>query len=168
MNNYFNTGDAVVYYPDGRVEIVLDSSYLREITPKSIIKNGALVLPEPKKFDSLDEILQVTSFYSFRREDLEKYCGRQLTIEEAKSNPVWRILARQDQQLLDDYVDYIFAEVKEKFDFNKAMEIFLPNQPEFPSMRAWYIGYLDNSFNADGGDELDCEFGRLVGKALAA
>src|SRR3989338_11493234 len=33
MDNYFDTGDAVVYHPDGRVKIVLDSQTLREMTP---------------------------------------------------------------------------------------------------------------------------------------
>ena len=31
MNNYFGTGDAVVYHPDGRIKIDIDSENLREI-----------------------------------------------------------------------------------------------------------------------------------------
>jgi hypothetical protein len=44
MDNYFDTGDAVVYHPDGRVKIVLDSQTLRDMTPESPRSNGALVL----------------------------------------------------------------------------------------------------------------------------
>src|SRR3989344_2984291 len=46
LDNYFDTGDAVVYHPDGRVKVVLDSQNLREITPQSPLSNGALILTE--------------------------------------------------------------------------------------------------------------------------
>ncbi len=46
MYNYFDTGDAVVYHPNGDVKIVLDSQTLREITPESQRNGGALVLGE--------------------------------------------------------------------------------------------------------------------------
>ncbi|PIZ82764.1 hypothetical protein COX97_03145, partial [Candidatus Pacearchaeota archaeon CG_4_10_14_0_2_um_filter_05_32_18] len=46
IDNYFDTSDAVVYHPDGRVKIVLDSQTLRDITPQSKLINGALVLTE--------------------------------------------------------------------------------------------------------------------------
>jgi hypothetical protein len=44
MDNYFDTGDAVVYHPKGDVKIVLDSQTLREMTSESQRNNGALVL----------------------------------------------------------------------------------------------------------------------------
>ena len=50
-NNYFDTGDAVVYHPDGRrswdrLKIVLDSKNLREMTSQTKRNNGALILGE--------------------------------------------------------------------------------------------------------------------------
>src|SRR3989338_10825424 len=46
MDNYFDTGDVVVYHPDGRVKIVLDSQTLRDVTLNNELRNGALVLTE--------------------------------------------------------------------------------------------------------------------------
>src|SRR3989344_831181 len=46
IDNYFDTGDAVVYHPDGRVKIVLDSQTLREMNLDSKRNSGALVLGE--------------------------------------------------------------------------------------------------------------------------
>ena len=46
LNNYFDTGDAIVYHPDGRIKVVNDAQTLREITPESNRVNGALVLTE--------------------------------------------------------------------------------------------------------------------------
>ena len=98
-DNSFVTGDALVYHPDGRVKIILDSKTLREITPESTINAGTLVLTEDI-YDSL-------SGEEFKKGEcgkLENYLSK----EEAKSHPIWRILAR-DQALLNDYVDYFFT-----------------------------------------------------------
>ena len=46
IDNYFDTGDAVVYHPDDRVKIVLDSQHLRDMTPESPRNGGALILGE--------------------------------------------------------------------------------------------------------------------------
>ena len=53
MDNYFNTGDAVVYHPDGRVKVVLDSQYLREMTLETERNSGALVLTD-EQYNAMD------------------------------------------------------------------------------------------------------------------
>ena len=46
IDNYFDTGDSVVDHPDGRIKIGLDSKTLREMTPDSPRRDGALILTE--------------------------------------------------------------------------------------------------------------------------
>src|SRR3990167_11287530 len=74
-DNYFDTGDGIAYHPDGRGKIVLDAQPLRELTPSSQLRNGALVLPSGV-YDRLEGV-------EFSREDLAK-------------NRVWRALARDE------------------------------------------------------------------------
>ena len=154
FDNYFDTGDAVVYHPDGRVKIVLDSQTLRNMMP-SKKDNHALVLTEDV-YKSLDgEELRDIKFDKI-------YCS--LSKEDVKSHPVWKILAR-DQALLNDYADNIFAECKRRFSYDSAMAICLSSaQGSTPEMRAWCVGRLwqDESI-ADGTLGLRIGFSRLLG-----
>ena len=112
LDNYFDTGDAVVYHPDGRVKIVLDSQTLREITSQSELINGALVLTE--------EAYNTLQGEEFEKGKLGKV-NEGLSREDVKAHPIWKVLAR-DQKLLNDYADYIFTEGKQRFIF--------PNTPQ--------------------------------------
>jgi len=158
MNNYFDTGDAVVYHPDGRIKIVLDSQILREMTLKSPINNGALILAR-EVYDSLQG-------EEFERRKLGKV-NEWLTQEQAKAHPVWKVLAR-DQALLDDYVDYIFAEGKQRFNYDTAMRVYLGSAVDNVKMRAWCVDGLVDRSSAYGWDDLDDVNGRFVGIAPEA
>ena len=67
-DSYFDTGDGVVYHPDGRIKVVHDARPLREMNSESQLVNGALVLP-----DGLYEKLEGQEF---TRKEHSKICWR--------------------------------------------------------------------------------------------
>jgi len=159
MDNYFDTGDGVVYHPDGRVKIVLDSQHLRDMTPESPRNGGALILGE--------DVYKALEGEEFKEGKLGKVNER-MSKADVKSHPVWKVLAR-DQGLLDDYADYIFAEGKERFGYDTAMGIFPGSaNGETPEMRAWFVYRLVNRSDASGRIDLDYDYGRLLGIAPEA
>ena len=62
----------------------------------------------------------------------------------------------------------MFAEIGTRFRHNKAMGIYLSDAQEVPTARALYVDGLENWSQLDGGDGLDCDYGRLVGVAPEA
>jgi len=153
MDNHFDTGDAVVYHPNGRVKIVLDSEDLREMTPDTLRNNGALILTE--------EVYNALQGEEFERGEFGKVNER-LSRDEVKFHPGWKALAR-DQALLNAYTDFIFAEVKEKSGYDDAMGIYIGSTNRgTPEMLMWCVSRI-NSSNANGGYILNGTHGRLVG-----
>ena len=159
MDNYFDTGDAVAYHPDGRVRVVLDSQTLREMNKDSKRNSGALVLTE--------DVYASLQGEEFKKGKLGK-TENPLSKKEVKSHPVWKTLAR-DQGLLNDYADLIFAEGKRRFDYDTAMGVYLSSaQGSTPEMRAWFVGRLGYWSRVNGGGDLDDVVGRVVGVAPEA
>ncbi len=158
MDNYFDTGDAVLYHPDGRVKIVLDSQTLREMTPESPRDNGALILGE--------DVYNALKGEEFKKGKLGKV-NESLSREDVKAHPVWKALAR-DQGLLNDYVDYIFSEGKQRFGYDTTMGVYPDSASNKPKLRAWYVGRLEGRFGAFGRDLLDYGYGRFLGIAPEA
>ena len=162
--NYFDTGDAVIYHPDGRFKIVTNAEPIwKELSPKSKLKNGALILPEGT-YDKLDG-------ESFTREEIKRYgiAEKLLTMEEAKRNPIWKALAGGDQSLLDSYVDATFKKAKEDFDYTDGMmKIWLSQPQEVTAGRLWCVNRLNYFSDANGDYDLDNKDGRLVGVAPEA
>ena len=75
------------------------------------------------------------------------------------------VLAR-DQALLNDYADYIFAEGKERFDYDTAMGVFTGSASgDTLEMRAWHVGRLGHRVLFYGREGLANRYGRLVGIA---
>lgn len=163
-NNYFDTGDAVIYHPDGRFKVVINAEPIwKEFSPNSKLKSGALILPEGT-YDRLDG-------ESFSREEIGRYgiAGKLLTMEEAKRNPIWKALAGEDQALLDSYVDATFKKAKEDFNYSgDMMKIWLSQPQEVTAGRLWCVLRLYDNSSADGDDNLDSDYGRLVGVAPEA
>ncbi|OIO42105.1 hypothetical protein AUJ62_01245 [Candidatus Pacearchaeota archaeon CG1_02_32_21] len=159
IDNYFDTSDAVVYHPDGRVKIVLDSQTLRDITPQSKLINGALVLTE--------DAYNALQGEEFKKGKLGK-TKSPLSRKDVKAHPVWKVLARE-QALLDDYVDYIFTEGKQRFSYDTAMGVYPSSaQGKTPDLKAWYVYWLGGRSYADGRILLDCGSGRFLGIAPEA
>ncbi len=167
MNNYFDTGDGIVYHPDGRIKLVRDAQPLREMNAQSELRNRALALP--------DGMYEKLEGQEFTRKDIQKYVGDTvgdtISSKEAKSNPLWQTLAR-DPKLLNEYVDLIFAQAKQQFDYDKNMGVYVRDALDVPkdaaTMRHWCVGELGDRSNADGWYDLDNSNGRLVGVAPEA
>jgi len=159
MDNYFDTGDAVVYHPDGRVKIVLDSQTLRDMTPESQRVGGALIIGE--------DVYNTLEGEEFKKGKLGKV-NEQMSREDVKSHPVWKVLAR-DQGLLNDYAYYIFAEGKERFGYDIAMGVYPDSSAgDNPKLRAWYVSGLGGRSGAGGWLDLGGGDGRFVGIAPEA
>jgi hypothetical protein len=160
MENFFDTGDAIVYHPNGDVKIVLDSQTLREMTlesemtPQSQRNCGALILDE-----DVYKTLQGEVFKKGKFGKVEDPMSR----KDVKAHPVWKVLAR-DQALLNDYADFIFAESKERCDCDTTMPVY-PGScgGDKPEMRTWSVGKLGHRCYVNGGNVLDHYEGRLVG-----
>jgi len=159
MDNCFDTGDAVVYHPGGRVKIVLDSQVLREMNSDSKRNDGALIIT-PEQYDAMPG-------EEFKEGKLGKLNGG-LSIKDVKAHPVWRVLARE-QELLNDYVDFVFAEGKQRFGYDTAMRVYLNQaQGQKPEMRAWFVGGLGGGSGAGGWGDLGDGGGRFAGVAPEA
>ena len=102
MDNYFDTGDAVVYHPDGDVLIYLDSQDLRAMTPESPRSRGALLLSEDRDeaFAIYEQLRKQSNVVEFKKGKLGKV-DEYLSRYEARSHPVWKALAG-DKFLLED------------------------------------------------------------------
>ena len=68
--------------------------------------------------------------------------GDWLAKDKTKSHPFWKFLARNDE-LLNDYVDAVFSQAKERFDYDTAMGVYLDSPGEKPKMRAWLVYGLE-------------------------
>lgn len=151
---YFDTGDGIAYHPDGNIKIVSDSQHLRELNPESKLRNGSLVLD--------NNIYEKLNGEEFTREQIKEHIGEGLTKKGAKSNPIWNALARESK-LLNDYVDAVFYEGKERFGNEKNMQVYVTSPQNVPTMRLWYVGGLGGISDAYGSGHLDGSDGRLVG-----
>lgn len=159
MDNYFGVGDAIAYHPNEKMKVVLDSQTLREMTPDTQRVGGALLLTE----DAYNA-LEGKEFKKGKLGKVETWLSK----KDVKAHPIWKVLAR-DQALLDDYVDYIFAEGKQRFDYNTAMGFF----PHFiedieessPRMTTGNINKLSLGSGVSG-RSLNNAHGRLVGLAF--
>ena len=156
LYNYFDTGDAIAYHPDGKAKIVLNAKQLRELTPKSRLSRGALILP--------DGIYEALEGRDISKSDLERYAsGNWLKQKEVITHPVWQALS-EDETLLKEYTDLVFSQ-----GYDKAMAIYRGSSQDIPTMRSWCVRRLvvGGGSVADGRDHLDDDFGRFVGVQVA-
>ncbi len=165
IDDYFDTGDAVIYHPNGNVKVVLDSQHLREMTPETQRVGGALLLTE--------EVYSSLQGEEFKKGELGKV-DEWLSAKDAKAHPVWKVLAR-DQALLNDYVDYISGEYQSRFAKDTSLEdirimgVFPSSaQGNTPVMRAWCVYGLEYRSCVGGRIVLDFGLGRLLGIAPEA
>jgi hypothetical protein len=154
---YFDTGDLIAYHPNGNVKVVRDAQLLRELTPKTQVVNGALMLPDGM-YESLDGV-------EFKRTDA--VFDKDLKLQDARIHQFWQYVARDDA-LLASYADAMFPEMKAQFGFDEAMGIYLAGKPEQPQARALFVGRLDSRSRLGGRDDLGGGSGRLVGVAPEA
>ena len=158
-DNYFDTGDGILYHPDGKIKVVPDAQKLREINPQSRLSDGALVPPAGA--------YEATQGAEFTKEDLKRIIKDSLTRDEAKSNPVWQALAG-DQNRLNAYVDFVFDETQKRFGYDQNMGLYVRSAQKEPTARLVYVSGLGGRSFASGWLRLDGNVGRLVGVAPEA
>ena len=154
IDNYIDTGDAIVSHPDGRLKIILDSQHLREITAESEIDNGAFVLSH--------DSYRALQGEEFRNDKLDNM-GLLLSREQVKSHPIWQFLAR-DRSLLNDYADFIFAEGEKDFTYDLAMGVYTCSAGgNAPEIRNCSIGGIGDLYSLDFRASLNGRGGRFIG-----
>ena len=137
LSRYHNTGDAVIYYPDGSAKLVWDSRDLRGLCEESLLSNGALVLSDRRTRRAIDGPI-------LTREEMAAYTCYHQSKSAVLESPVWRWLAREDLDLLYAYANVIFSRVKERYDLDEAMAVFAGDYPQshVPVLRSWRLGYI--------------------------
>lgn len=162
-DNYFDTGDAIIYHPEGDVLIHLDSENLKTINPKSPINGGALLISRDRDeaFSIYEELREKSNVFEFKRGELGKIKSW-LTKREAKEHPIFRVLAR-DQELLNDYVDYIFTRTEENPGYGTALKISPYPLSSNIELKALGIDKINSGSSICGTDSLDEKSGLLVG-----
>ncbi len=143
-NRSFDTVDAYVANSGGRFKIVFDCDILKDVNTGSILVDGGLLIVGV--YDNLSGV-------AFSASD-RKYANRALTEIEAKKDPFWLALARNDQELLDQYVEEFFKFLKDVKKEDKGMQVFLPKVLEVSCLRAWCLGRFDRIYGKDGSPAL--------------
>ena len=73
---------------------------------------------------------------------------------------------------MNEYVDLIFVQAKQQFDYDKNMGVYVRDASEVPkdaaTMRPWCVWGLRDKSNAEGRGDLGDSDGRLVGVAPEA
>lgn len=151
---FYDSGDAVVYHPDGRVKLVSNSQDLRRLNQGSMLSEGALVLQNSAWYSFAGEVLT--------RNDIATYAdGRMLSKDDVKRNPVWQWFVRHDMALLSAYADQMFVRMKEHYGYDEAMGIYIGDPQTIMVVQPWRLGGSDVGGFSGSGD-LNSN-GRLAG-----
>lgn len=164
FDNYFDTGTGAPRHSNGSMKVAPDAPYLKLLTPKTKLVNGAVPLTN-QDYAGLAGV-------EFSSAEVERYWGNYLSRRAAREHPVWLALAG-DKALLRAFADATFALAKERLGYDgKLMYVSPPPVPsEGAAGRLWCVGRLGDNFDysrADGYDNLDYDLGRLVREAHGA
>ena len=101
--NSFNSGDGIIYHPDGRVKIVPDSETLKRVckeSPFTLASLGSSLILSENSFDNRQG-------YEFSKSEVEKYAHQfnksEITINSILENPIWLAIFRENKHLLMEY-----------------------------------------------------------------
>jgi len=99
------TSDAIIYHPNGKIKIVYDSKHIKELDIEGVeqdeLSNIHFVRRELEK-----GIYESLKGEEFLRKDLRNHL--ELSAKGAESSPFWQCLARHNQSLLTNYVNFVF------------------------------------------------------------
>ena len=96
-NIFYDSADSVMYHPDGRIKIVLDSNNIKNLNPKSEIGWFESLVLDSGTFDKTEGI-------EFSRKDIAKYINSFSGQSNSIHNPLWLALARNDASLLEEHM----------------------------------------------------------------
>ena len=169
QDNYFFTGDGSTAGIGGDHLIVLDASALREITPKSDLYRGALILPASawhELKEQKDKVVYLTA------EEAGEAHGRGYVKKNGVWTPanitvakVWNTLSRGRD--LTSYIQLVHESSPRR---DSLLNVYLNQTTKDgnPTMRSWVACITVNNSIADGDNDLYYNFGRLVGVAPEA
>lgn len=160
-DNYVFTGDAFALSAadSDKFKVVRKASFLKGVNEKTRLLNGALVLG--------DGIYAGIESQEFSRRKLGDRLNYDLTAEDVKEHEVWlEIVGNRDE--LVKYVDRKFPEMKARFNYDKAMGIYLSDAQNVDTARALAVYRLVNRSRVGGRGDLGCGDARLVGIAPEA
>lgn len=156
---YYDSGDAIIHHPDGRVKLVQDSEDLRRIHPGSPQRGISPVLPVDTWESVGGEV--------FSREAIAAYESGKRLKDHAKKDLFWRWLARGDHYLLSEYIDSMFSLVERCHQSDEAMGISICSlESPYASesvLRLWRLGGINYEGGAIGTISVCDNNGRLVG-----
>lgn len=160
-NNYLDTGDAVALSArdKDKFKIVRRAPFLRRVTSDTILSNGALVLEEG--------IYSGIAGPEFSRKRLGDLLNRDLSLDKIGTHPVWLEIVG-DEALLKEYAGRKFAEMKERFNYDSAMGIYLLDAQKVDTARALTVDGLGDRSQVGDRYYLDDDDGQLVGVAPEA
>ncbi len=155
LTNNYDTIDAVAYHPRGKVKIVRNSQHIKDLNPESVLMDRALLLHDGE-YEALPG-------QEFTRAELNGYLEVYQSETEAIANLVWKTVVG-DQELLNDYVKYIFGANRKIFSCHGTMmHVHLDSETEsvadFPHLRNLTLEGLQHitpksnllSYNLDNG-----------------
>jgi len=170
--NYFDSGDGIVYHPNGNIKIDLDSANLRGLTSnseKNLSWNGALNLEKEigaKRFADLPNEIDGVQLL-FTPEEIKEYTGNYLTESQVPKNKFWLAFARGDEERLGTYAREVYSRNND----SELMKVWIsPKSPDFEAERLWCLDGFDFNSSVDGDydGQLDDSDGRLAGVAPEA
>jgi hypothetical protein len=154
---YVDTIDAVAYNKSGDAKIIRNSKDLINLNRDSILKEGALILPN-SEFENLigEDILYLT------KKEKNKLHNKAYTQESVKDSKEWNFLARENSRLVK-YADEIFPKMEERFGIKKGMEFYFDSPSDFNKLRAVFAGRLELRSDAGAGGNLGGDYDQFVG-----
>ena len=152
-NNYFNSGDGIIYHPDGRIKIVPNSENIKNINKKTPLKWYGAHKLDNGTFDKIQG-------YEFSKNEINKYANKYLNQEDVLNNSIWLALAGEDRELLKNYTKQVYSKSHKP----NLMKIWISETPGFEAERLFCfygLNYLSNIF-ADNSVRLKNN-GKLIG-----
>tara|TARA_Y100000310_G_C20551282_1_gene748226 strand:- start:210 stop:977 length:768 start_codon:yes stop_codon:yes gene_type:complete len=169
VHNYLFTGDGMFYHPDGRVKVAIGPQCMRELTPESHLRQGALVLPDGM-YDIIEGEELTKAQVEKYKADLERYSRSRNLLKFTKQDPFLLALAQGDQYLLNEYAHAMLHIAKKRWNEDRAITVCLDSpEQDTATGRLWLLGgCINNVSYVSGNGILDAHYGCLCGVAPEA
>jgi hypothetical protein len=107
---------------------------------------------------SFNSIFLPTTYDDLVGEELDlakgKYCAT-LSKADVLEHPAWLATVEGDRNLLSNYTNIVFHELKEQYSREDGMWLWVRSQPDVDELRALFVDYLNNGSIAIGNDNLN-------------
>lgn len=168
LENNFSTIDGLAYHPSGeKVKVVLDYEHLKN----SELKTGRIKPSSTSYYDGsyLSDVNSIElSLADYDKLEGEEFGAKNMRCidnsSDPKSNPIWKALARHDDELLKDFVKYAFRHKNGSMWIDFLMDVNGEESYCHPIMGEYYFSNKRNiaqiiSFTIDGGYQHDSLYG---------